>query len=194
MDGQFAADNFVSAVKVNGTDVPGFPLGSLGDNQHLDHTPFTIPPGNWVSGTNTIEFRIINWNGPSAQSQLGLSVMWGSCYGSSDPCGSSAGGSSPASDPSSPASDSSSAASSGAAADACGDPLYECTTDPDCLLYPGGSGDICLEPSSICCGTTVNTCKYGYIGCTGGAVECRSGICYNNGGNPMAATCICNGL
>lgn len=90
------------------------------------------------------------------------------------------------------ASSSSSLSASSVAPDSCADPLYECTNLADCSAYPGGSGDACDQ--TVCCGVTVNTCKYFFSGCTGGGVECRDGQCYNNGGNPTGNSCTCTGF
>lgn len=83
LTGSYAADNYLTDMKVNGVTIPSSNYGTWGTQQFQTYRQFTIPPGNWVSGTNTIQFSIINGHFTSGDnwSPAGLSIVWGNCVG-----------------------------------------------------------------------------------------------------------------
>jgi hypothetical protein len=56
--GQFAADNFVTSITLNGTPIPGYPSSST-NNQYGSWTSFSYD-GSLNNGTNTLDFYVTN--------------------------------------------------------------------------------------------------------------------------------------
>ena len=60
ISGSLAVDNYVSAIYINGVDVGFHNFGNL-----ISMTSFTLPDGDYVLGTNTLEIAVYNGIGGS---------------------------------------------------------------------------------------------------------------------------------
>jgi len=56
ISGQLAADNAITAVRINGFDI-GYSQSANDQNLH----PFSLPNGHYVSGVNTLEIDVLNY-------------------------------------------------------------------------------------------------------------------------------------